>query len=101
VKEGNVIYHIKWKTKDHQKSIAKFQKDKHALPTAGPQAGLTILGSWHAVGQNFGFTVIQTDDPKLLHALTLSWASVLDCEVTQVLSDHEAVLAFEMVGTLK
>jgi hypothetical protein len=90
-----MTYMIEWKTKDHVKSVAKFQKERQALAPKG----MSMLGSYHAVGQGNGFAIVQTDDPALVHALSLKWAHVVDCKVTQVLSDHEAVVAFESAGT--
>jgi hypothetical protein len=90
-----MTYMIEWKTKDHVKSVAKFQKEQAAIAPKG----MTMLGSYHAVGQGNGFAIVQTDDPRLVHALTLRWAHVVDCKVTQVISDHEAIEAFESAGT--
>jgi hypothetical protein len=89
-----MVYMIEWKTKDHQKSVAKFQKEQHAIPPKG----VSILGSYHAVGQGNGWAIAESDDPALIHTLTLKWAHLIDCKVTQVLSDHEALAAFESAG---
>jgi hypothetical protein len=83
-----MTYLISWKTKNHAASAAKFAKHGLSLP-----AGIKLLASWHVVGEGRGFVVIESPDPKAVHKLSASWADMLDCSVSQVISDTDAKLA--------
>jgi len=85
-------YMIQWKTKDHKQSIERFQKLGHDLP-----AGLKVVASWHGLANGKGFLVIETSDPKLLHAAAVKWADVIEAEISQVISDADAKQALSAV----
>jgi hypothetical protein len=89
-----MTYLISWKTKNHAASSAKFLKQGLSLPNRinGP-AEIKLLASWHVVGEGRGFVVIESADPKAVHKLSASWADMLDCSVSQVISDTDAKLA--------
>jgi hypothetical protein len=91
---GMNTYLISWKTKNHAASAAKFVKQGHALPNRinGP-ADIKILASWHVVGEGRGVVIIESADPKAVHKLSASWADMLDCSVSQVISDTDAKTA--------
>ena len=83
-----MTYLISWKTKNHAASVAKFAKQGLALPE-----GIKLLSSWHVVGEGRGFVTVESADPKAVHKLSASWAEVLDCSVSHVISDTDAKLA--------
>jgi len=85
-------YLVKWETKDHKKSIAQFLKSGHAMP-----AGITVVNSWHVVGEGTGYVLLETGDPKLLHGTLAKWADVVECTTSQVLSDADAKQALGAV----
>ena len=96
-------YHISWRAPD-EKAMSKFQEHVGAhLPAqaiaASPGAsklnfgpGITVVGSWHALGAPYGFIVVRAEDVRLLHAALLSWKE-LDTDITPVLTDDEVLSA--------
>jgi hypothetical protein len=82
---------ITWSTSDHEKSAPKFIQ--HKFP-----AGVTPIGSWHALGFPQGWVVVDCNDLSVLQAALISWHGVVQATVVPVLSDEETVKSFAALG---
>jgi hypothetical protein len=57
---------------------------------ATPPAGITLLGRWHSVDLNIGFSLYEGSDAAAMYAGSAPWADVLDLKTHIVLEDAEA-----------
>lgn len=85
-----MTYLIEWATHNHPLSIKKFlEKDHHR------HSSIKVLGSWHVVGENKGFLLVETEFPAALHHAIIEWSNCLHMKVMQVMDDSIALGALE------
>ena len=63
--------------------------------TMQPSEGATIVGRWHSVGPNVGWTLIETDDPKTIADWLLHWSDIMTFDVAPVIGDEELGALFQ------
>ena len=63
--------------------------------TMQPPEGATIVGRWHSVGSNVGWTLIETDDPKTIADWLLHWSDIMTFDVAPVIGDEELGALFQ------
>ncbi len=54
-----------------------------------PPEGVSVVGRWFAAAGGDGWSVVETDDPKMISAWLLRWSDLLHYEVTPVITDEE------------
>ena len=54
--------------------------------------GVKVLGEWTAISRNVGFTLFETDDPKLITKSNLVWNDILNIENLLVLDTEKDLL---------
>ncbi len=58
------------------------------LATGGqPVPGVTLLGRWHSLGCNSGYTLYETDNPAALYEGAAKWSELMDIDVVPVIED--------------
>ena len=57
--------------------------------------GVKMLGRWHSVNMNIGYTLCETDDLAKLGRWTHEWANMLHFDIQPVMDDEEAGAMFK------
>ena len=57
---------------------------------ANPPAGVTLLGRWHSVDVNTGFSLYESSDPAAFYQTAAVWADLLDLNNHIVVEDAQA-----------
>jgi hypothetical protein len=65
-------------------AIARFKQSQGA-----PPSGVKLLGRWHDIAGNRGFTVSEATDPQALYRWVLEWSDLMTFETCVVLDDAE------------
>ena len=60
-----------------------------------PPAGVTMLGRWHEMGTNCGFTLMEFNDPVAVSKFGIEWGDILDQRVAPVVEDAEIAAAIQ------
>jgi hypothetical protein len=69
---------------DRDEAIARFKQSQGA-----PPGGVTLLGRWHDVSGNRGFTLAEASDAQALYKWVLDWSDLMTFETCVVLDDAE------------
>jgi len=65
--------------------IAKF------LSTGAPApSGNKVIGRWHKADMSGGFTLSETDDPRVLFESAAEWSDLIDIQSSVVVEDADA-----------
>ena len=59
-------------------------------------SGIKRIGEWTAIGRRVGFSVTETDDPKLLVQANMAWNDIVDYDIFPVLDTEK-----DLLGLLK
>ena len=65
-------------------AVARFKETQGA-----PPPGVKLLGRWHDISGNRGFTLSESSDAQALFKWVLNWSDLIDFEVKAVLDDAE------------
>jgi Protein of unknown function (DUF3303) len=63
-------------------AMARFKQSHGA-----PPAGVTLVGRWHDVGSNRGYTLADTTDPEALFKWAMDWSDLISFDIHPVLDD--------------
>jgi hypothetical protein len=55
-----------------------------------PAEGVTLLGRWHNVGCNGGYTLYESNNPAAVYESAAVWADLLDINTELVIEDDAA-----------
>ena len=56
---------------------------------APPPEGATVIGRWHKTDLSGGFTLMETDDPKVGYEASVQWADMIEIDSTTVIEDSD------------
>jgi len=60
--------------------------------------GAKDLGRWHSANGRTGWSVVETDDPKILADWLLRWTDIISYDIEPVISDEEIGSLFQKHG---
>ncbi|WP_297836961.1 DUF3303 family protein [Pseudomonas sp.] len=82
-----MLFIIHWSiaTENRNAAMARFAKTGGA-----PPPNLKVHGRWHAVGQNVGFAVAETDDLALVFKWVLDWSDLMSMQVYPAMTNEQA-----------
>ena len=64
--------------------------EKFLAGEGAPPEGVALLGRWHRVDGDGGFSLVETDRPEQLYRGAVQWADLLDIETYPVIEDEQA-----------
>lgn len=69
------------------------------LKTGGtPPPGVKMIGRWHAVGQNSGFNIVESDDILKVQQDNLRWNDLINLEVFPAITDEQIAPLLAQMG---
>lgn len=65
------------------KAVARFRQTQGA-----PPPGVKMLGRWHDIGGNKGFTLSEATDAQALFKWAMDWSDLISFDVSPVIDDE-------------
>lgn len=78
-------YMVEWSIQAHnfEAAVARFTQEDPGIPE-----GVTLVGRWHQLGTGKGYTLLESDDPAAIARLGISWADLVDQQISPVTDDE-------------